>query len=137
AEIEKELRINVRPQTWPVGIGKSFKGVYKLGEASLNLFQGESKTTVEDILSIRDINDPVIKKRIGAQFADQLRADVDLINGVYDPLDVDKYLAGDLSPVFFGSAVNNFGIKELLDCFVEIAPSPRQRETDKGIVHPG
>src|ERR1700740_966086 len=86
-EIEKELKIKVRPLTWPIGIGKSFKGVYNLTEKSLNLFTGDSKTTVEEILTINDIKDPQIDKRIGENFAEQLRADVDLIDGVYDTLD--------------------------------------------------
>jgi peptide chain release factor 3 len=110
--------------------------VYNLTQSSLNLFQGDSKTTVEDTLTITDINDPQIDKRIGVDFAEQLRADVDLIDGVYDTLDVQKYLDGQISPVFFGSAVNNFGIHELLDCFVEIAPSPKERDTDMGIIQP-
>ncbi len=135
-EIEKELKINVRPVTWPIGIGKSFKGVYNLSASELNLFEGDSKTTVGEMISIRDINDPLIEKKVGESFAEQLRADVDLLNGVYDPLNVEQYLAGKLSPVFFGSAVNNFGIKELLDCFVDIAPSPGERETTAGVVKP-
>lgn len=135
-EIERELKIHVRPMTWPIGIGKSFKGVFDLAQESLNLFQGESKTTVEETVKITDLNDPQIAANVGEDFAEQLRADVDLINGVYDPLDVDKYLNGGVSPVFFGSAVNNFGIRELLDCFVEIAPSPGPRETDQGLVRP-
>jgi peptide chain release factor 3 len=135
-EIEKELKIKVRPLTWPIGIGKSFKGVYNLSEKSLSLFQGESKTRVEDTIKITDISDKQIDRSVGEDFAEQLRADVDLIDGVYDPLNVEKYLEGQISPVFFGSAVNNFGIHELLDCFVEIAPSPKERETDKGIVKP-
>jgi peptide chain release factor 3 len=135
-EIEKELKIKVRPLTWPIGIGKSFKGVYDLTQSSLNLFQGDSKTTVEERLTINDIHDKQIDQRIGVDFAEQLRADVDLIDGVYDQLDVQKYLNGQISPVFFGSAVNNFGIHELLDCFVEIAPYPKERETDAGIIKP-
>jgi peptide chain release factor 3 len=135
-EIEKELKIRVRPMTWPIGIGKSFKGVYNLTQSSLSIFQGDSKTTVEETLTITDINDERIDRRVGADFASQLRNDVHLIDGVYDPLDAEKYLEGHISPVFFGSAVNNFGIKELLDCFVEIAPSPRVRDTDKGPVKP-
>lgn len=118
--------------TFPIGIGKSFKGVYDLTKSSLNLFQGDSKTTVEETLTITDINDKQIDKRIGEDFAAQLRTDVDLINGVYDQLDVKKYLEGQISPVFFGSAVNNFGIAELLDCFVEIAPAPKARDTEEG-----
>ena len=135
-EIEKELKIKVRPLTWPIGIGKSFKGVYNLTQKSLNLFQGDSKTTVEEIVTINDITDITIDKSVGENFAEQLRADVDLIDGVYDTLDVAKYLDGQISPVFFGSAVNNFGIHELLDCFVEIAPYPKERETDLGIIKP-
>ena len=135
-EIEKELKIKVRPLTWPIGIGKSFKGVYNLTQSSLNIFQGDSKTKVEETFTINDINDKEIDKRVGEDFAELLRADVDLINGVYDQLDVKKYLDGQISPVFFGSAVNNFGIHELLDCFVEISPSPKDRETDMGIVKP-
>src|SRR4051812_12354623 len=121
-EIEKELKIRVRPMTWPIGIGKSFKGVYDLNESALNLFQGDSKTTVEEVLKLTDIHDSQIDRLIGEDFAKQLRNDVDLIDGVYDKLDVQKYLAGEISPVFFGSAVNNFGVNELLDCFVDIAP---------------
>lgn len=135
-EIEKELNIKVRPMTWPIGIGKSFKGVYDLSKKALNLFQGDSKTTVEEKVTINNIDDPLIEKRVGKDFAEQLKADVDLIDGVYDTLDTEKYLQGKISPVFFGSAVNNFGIHELLDCFVEIAPSPGPRETDHGTVKP-
>lgn len=131
-EIEKELKINVRPLTWPIGIGKSFKGVYNLYEKSLNLFKGEDKTTVEDTFEIKDLNDGSLEKHIPSDFAEQLRADIELIDGVYDNFDKNKYLAADLSPVFFGSGVNNFGVKELLDCFIEIAPTPRGRDTDIG-----
>lgn len=135
-EIEKELKIKVCPLTWPIGIGKSFKGVYDLYNKSLNLFQGESKTKVEDTIEIKDLHSGEIEKHIGNDFSEQLRADVELLDGVYDKLDKEKYLKGQISPVFFGSAVNNFGIKELLDCFVEVAPSPKDRETDKGIIKP-
>jgi peptide chain release factor 3 len=135
-EIERELKIAVRPMTWPIGIGKSFKGVYNLGENSLRLFQGDSKTTVEDSITIKGVDDPAIETYLGEDFTNALRSDVHLIEGVYDRLDEKKYLAGELSPVFFGSAVNNFGVSELLDCFVEIAPSPGPRETDAGTVKP-
>jgi peptide chain release factor 3 len=110
--------------------------VFDLNNHSLNLFQGTSKTTVEDIITFDDVNDKQIDKMVGTDFAEQLRTDEHLINGVYDRLDEEKYLQGIISPVFFGSAVNNFGVKELLDCFVEVAPSPRERETDSGTVKP-
>ena len=135
-EIEKELKIKVCPLTWPIGIGKSFKGVYNLFEKTLNLFTGESKTKVEETHQISNLNTNELEKFIGEDFSKQLRTDVELLNGVYDKLDKQKYLEGNISPVFFGSAVNNFGINELLDCFVEIAPHPIERETDHGIIKP-
>ena len=129
-EIEKELKIRVRPLTWPIGIGKSFKGVYNLYEKKLSLFQGDSKTTVEESVILDNVNDSEIEKYMSEDFANQLRDDITLIDGVYDDFDKREYLKANVSPVFFGSAVNNFGIKELLDCFVEIAPTPQGRDTD-------
>lgn len=129
-EIEKELKIRVRPLTWPIGIGKSFKGVYNLYEKKLSLFQGDSKTTVEESVVLDNVNDSEIEKYMSEDFANQLRDDITLIDGVYDDFDKREYLKANVSPVFFGSAVNNFGIKELLDCFVEIAPTPQGRDTD-------
>src|SRR3954469_1532350 len=105
-EIEKELKIKVLPLSWPIGIGKSFKGVYNLYEKKLNLFLGDSKTTVEESHAITDLNNGEIEKFISTDFAEQLRNDVELISGVYDNLDPQKYLEGHISPVFFGSAVN-------------------------------
>jgi peptide chain release factor 3 len=135
-EIEKELKIKVLPLSWPIGIGKSFKGVYNLYEKQLNLFQGDSKTTREETVQVNDLHSGEIENYISKDFADQLRTDVELIDGVYDRLDKQKYLEGHISPVFFGSAVNNFGIHELLDCFVEIAPAPRARETENATIKP-
>lgn len=135
-EIEKELKIRVRPLAWPIGIGKSFKGVYNLYEKNLILFQGDKKTVVEEYIKIEDLNDGKIDILIGEDFAKQLRADIELIDGVYDPFDMNEYRAGKLSPVFFGSAVNNFGIKELLDAFIQFAPTPACRETENEIIDP-
>ncbi len=95
-------------------MGKTFKGVYSLYEKSLKLFTA-SKTTVEEGIEIADINDELIDRYVGENNAKQLRADVELIEGVYPPLDIETYRAGKVAPVFFGSAVNNFGVKELLD----------------------
>ena len=135
-EIEKELKIRVCPMTWPIGIGKSFKGVYNLHEGSLILFQGDSKTTVEEYVQMNSLTDGQIEKYISIDFANQLREDVEILNGVYDKFNPKDYLEGKVSPVFFGSAVNNFGIKELLDAFVDIAPTPKERESDTGKVIP-
>ncbi|MDH5608146.1 MAG: peptide chain release factor 3 [Cyclobacteriaceae bacterium] len=129
-EIEEKLGINVRPLSWPIGMGKNLRGVYNLYEKNLNLFEANKTKRTNDVIQIKDIHDPSLEKHIAASAARQLREDIDLIEGVYDPFDPTDYLEGNLAPVFFGSAVNNFGIRELLDCFVQIAPPPRPRETD-------
>jgi peptide chain release factor 3 len=134
-EIEAKLRIKVHPLSWPISMGKSFKGVYSLYEKSLKLFT-PSKTTIEEGIEITDLNDPLLDQYVGEKNANQLRADVELLNGVYPELDVQDYLDGKVAPVFFGSAVNNFGVKELLDTFIRIAPAPIPRETTLRIVKP-
>lgn len=134
-EIEAKLKIKVHPLSWPISMGKTFKGVYSLYEKSLKLFT-PSKTTVEEAIEISDINSPELDKYIGENYAVQLRADVELLNGVYPELDVQDYLDGKVAPVFFGSAVNNFGVKELLDTFIRFAPPPMIRETTAREVKP-
>ncbi|HEY5917114.1 MAG TPA: peptide chain release factor 3 [Chryseolinea sp.] len=134
-EIEEKLSIKVRPLSWPISMGKTFKGVYSLYEKSLHLFVS-SKTKVEEGIQITDLNDTAIDEYIGESYARQLRADAELVEGVYPEFDVKSYLAGDVAPVFFGSAVNNFGVKELLDTFIRIAPTPVPRETTVREVSP-
>ena len=134
-ELEEKLNIKVRPMTWPIGIGATFKGVYNLGDSSLNLFESSKTKISKDVTKISSLNDPKLDELIGTQ-ADQLREDVELVEGVYDQLDNEAYLRGEIAPVFFGSAVNNFGIQEMLDQFIEIAPTPRARETNEGEVDP-
>ena len=134
-EIEAKLRIKVHPLSWPISMGKSFKGVYSLYEKSLKIFS-PSKTTIEEGIEITDINDPILDQYVGENNAKQLRTDVELLNGVYPDLNVQDYLDGKVAPVFFGSAVNNFGVKELLDTFIRIAPPPIPRETTLRLVKP-
>ncbi len=135
-EIEQKLNIKVHPLSWPISMGKTFKGVYSLYEKSLKLFT-PSKTTIEDEgIEISDINDPVLEQYVGETNARQLRNDVELLNGVYADLDVQDYLDGKVAPVFFGSAVNNFGVQELLDTFIRFAPQPAPRETTLRLVEP-
>lgn len=133
-EIEKELKIKVFPMTWPIGIGKTFKGVYNLYEKKLNLFQNNENKFVktDNYIHIKDIRSTELEANIGEKYTQKLRQDVEIIEGVYDHFDTTAYLKGEVSPIFFGSAVNNFGIQELLDTFVEIAPYPAGRESDKG-----
>jgi peptide chain release factor 3 len=129
-EIEEKLRIKVRPLSWPISMGKTFKGVYSLYEKSLHLFT-PSKITVkaEEGIEISDIQSTQVDDYVGENNAKQLRADVELIEGVYPDFNIQEYLDGRVAPVFFGSAVNNFGVKELLDTFIRIAPPPIPRET--------
>jgi peptide chain release factor 3 len=127
-EIEKELSIALHPMTWPINSGKEFKGVYDLDQKSLLLFTANTKAD-EDSISISDINDQVLDEKLGEKDAAQLREDVELVDGVHGKLDVANYLAGKVAPVFFGSAINNFGVKEMLDTFIRIAPTPRSRQT--------
>ena len=134
-ELEKELQIKVRPLSWPIEMGDRFKGVYNLYEKSLDLFQ-PSKQTVTKSIAVKDINEGILEKHIGQDLAETLREEVELITGVYPEFDREDYLKGKLAPVFFGSALNNFGVKELLDCFVDIAPSPRPVNAEERKVDP-
>ncbi|MDR0798914.1 MAG: peptide chain release factor 3 [Dysgonamonadaceae bacterium] len=134
-ELEQELQIHVRPLSWPIEMGVKFKGVYNIYEEKLDLYT-PSKQTVTESIQFKDLNNVELEKHIGEDLAEKLRADLDLIAGVYSDFDVNTYLKGDLAPVFFGSALNNFGVKELLDCFVQIAPSPRPTLAEERLVLP-
>jgi peptide chain release factor 3 len=129
-EIEKELKIKVRPLSWPISNGPTFKGVYNIWEKNLQLFTSVDKQTISDSINISDVNSKELEKYI-EHFAGKLREDLELVEGVYPEFQIENYLAGHLAPVFFGSALNNFGIKELLDCFIEIAPTPKSFTTDQ------
>ena len=133
-ELEEELQIKVRPLTWPIESGIRFKGVYNIYERNLNLFQA-SKQVVAEKVEV-DINTPQLDEHIGADLADKLRGELELIDGVYPDFQVADYLEGHLAPVFFGSALNNFGVEELLNTFVEIAPSPRPVKAEERDVQP-
>lgn len=134
-ELEAELKISVRPLSWPINIGAKFKGVYNIYEQSLDLFT-PSKTQVTERVEIESIDDPRIDEAVGSKDAEKLREDLELIEGVYPEFDVNDYLSGSTAPVFFGSALNTFGVKELLDCFVKIAPSPRPVNAEEREVSP-
>lgn len=134
-ELESELKIAVRPLSWPINIGAKFKGVYNIYEHSLDLFT-PNKQRVSERVEIDDVNDPRIDEAVGEDDAAKLREDLELIEGVYPEFEKEEYLKGKLAPVFFGSALNTFGVKELLDCFVEIAPSPRPVQAEERLVKP-
>jgi len=128
-EIEKELSIHLHPMTWPINSGKDFKGVYNLHDKNLRLFTANTRADEEDVIAIHDLADTIVNEKLGDKDAAILREDVELVDGVHGTLQVGDYLAGKVAPVFFGSAINNFGVKEMLDTFIRIAPVPRSRET--------
>ena len=133
-ELEEELQIKVRPLSWPINQGARFKGVYNIYEKKLNLFTPD-KQKVTEKMEI-DIASMELENHVGEQDAAKLREDLELIEGVYPEFEVDTYLDAQVAPVFFGSALNNFGVQELLDCFVEIAPSPRPVVAEEREVNP-
>ena len=133
-EVEKELKIAVRPLSWPINMGKDFKGVYLLYNHTLNLFTSGKTRLTEEIVEIENLDDKQLSLLIGEKDTAKLRDDVELLEDLFEPFDISLYREAYLAPVFFGSAVNNFGIRELLDTFVEIAPGPLPRETSKEIM---
>ncbi|MDP9043073.1 MAG: peptide chain release factor 3, partial [Bacteroidota bacterium] len=135
-EIENELKIKLHPLTWPINSGKDFKGVYNLHDKNLILFTANTKASDEDVVQIGDLSEHLLDGKLGDKDAAVLREDVELVDGVYGPLNVDDYLSGKIAPVFFGSAINNFGVREMLDSFIRIAPVPQCRPTTNGVVCP-
>ena len=133
-EIESKLGIKVRPLTWPIGMGHDLKGIYNLYKRNLLLYTPNSTERVSETVNISEIADPELDNQIGAEDAEILREEVDLVESVYPPFDRDVYLNGDISPVFFGSAINTFGIQELLQCFLDIAPCPLPKASEERIV---
>ncbi|WP_282057085.1 peptide chain release factor 3 [Maribacter luteus] len=135
-DLEQKLGLSVTPLSFPIGMGYDFKGIYNIYEKNINLFSGDSKKNIEDTIAFDDINNPELETIIGENAAQNLRDNLELVHGVYAPFNKDSYLNGEQQPVFFGSALNNFGVRELLDCFIEIAPSPRPKKAEERIVEP-
>ncbi|MBI1222875.1 MAG: peptide chain release factor 3 [Bacteroidetes bacterium] len=127
-ELEEKLNIHVRPLSWPISQGQTFKGVYNLYQKSLNLFTPSKTSKSDDIMKLENLEDKSLDEKVTERFANELRENVELIEGVYEPFESSTYLDGLLAPVFFGSAINNFGVQEMLDTFIEIAPAPTERE---------
>jgi len=134
-EVENELQIKVRPLAFPISNGPTFKGVYNIFEQNLSLFLSDERLTADAETVDIKLDSPDLEKYIG-RYAQQLRDDVELVDGVYEPFDREAYLRGELAPVFFGSAINNFGVRELLECFINIAPSPRPSTTSQRPIDP-
>ncbi len=135
SDIEDKLQIECVPLSWPIGMGSGFLGVYNLYRREIHLFTSGKATRDQEGIVIRDLNDQALDELLGSQAA-QLREDVALIEGVLPRFDRQDYLKGNQAPIFFGSAINNFGVRELLDAFVEMAPSPGPRSSQSREVSP-
>jgi len=133
-EVEQKLGLKVTPLSFPIGMGYDFKGIYNIYEKNINLFSGNSKKNIEETIAFDNLDNPELEKIIGTDAAVELRDNLELVDGVYPDFDKQAYLKGELQPVFFGSALNNFGVRELLDCFVNIAPSPRPKKAEERLV---
>lgn len=134
-EVEGVLKIKCAPMTWPIGMGKRFKGVYHLYKDEIHLFSAQHGGKIAEATVIKGLNNPQLDTLLGYQ-AEELRDEIDLVKGASHEFNLPDYLAGELTPVFFGSAINNFGIIELLDAFAEYAPSPRPRQAEQREVAP-
>lgn len=134
-EVETVLGIRCAPMTWPIGMGKRFKGIYHLLQDTVYLYQPGKNTQKQAALAIQGLNHPDVDVYLG-DMADELRSEIELVKGASHAFDLEAYLAGQLTPVYFGSAINNFGIKELLDDFAHYAPGPRSRAAHERVVSP-
>lgn len=134
-EVETVLGIQCAPITWPVGMGKRFKGIYHLYEDAIYLYQPGKNTQKQDATRIAGLDNPELDAFIG-ELARDLREEIELVKGASHVFNHDLYIAGKQTPVYFGSAINNFGIKELLDDFVKFAPGPLARATVQRVVYP-
>jgi len=133
-EVEQKLGLRVTPMSFPIGMGYDFKGIYNIWEKKINLFSGDNKTSISEGLEFDDLSNPELDIIVGEKAAEELREELELIDEVYPKFNQEEYLNGSLQPVFFGSALNNFGVKELLDAFIEIAPTPQPKKAEERLV---
>ncbi|CCV30963.1 TPA: peptide chain release factor 3 [Yersinia enterocolitica] len=129
-EVERELKIACSPITWPIGCGKLFKGVYHLYKDETYLYQTGKGHTIQEVRIVKGVNNPDLDVAVGEELAKQFRQELELVQGASHEFDHDAFLSGDLTPVFFGTALGNFGVDHMLDGLVEWAPAPMPRQTD-------
>lgn len=133
-EVEEVLKINCAPMTWPIGMGKAFRGVYRLFDDTAHLFAERDDSLAEDLF-IQGLDNPQLDEQLGPQ-AEDLREEIELVRGASHEFELEQYLSGHQTPVYFGSALNRLGTDELMDGFVEFAPSPRSRHAESREVKP-
>jgi len=134
-EIEKVLKIRCTPLAWPIGMGKRFKGIYHLGHDEIRLYQSGQNERIQEGTIIKGLNIPELTAHIG-DLAQEFAAELELVQGASEAFNQEEFLKGKVTPVFFGSAINNFGVKELLDAFAEYAPVPQSRPSETRMVDP-
>ena len=127
-EIEDVLKIECAPVTWPIGMGKSFKGVYNLLTDTTVLYKTGQGHTVQDVREVKGLDNPELDQAVGADYAEELRETLELVQGASHEFDLERFLAGKLTPVFFGTALGNFGVDHMLDGLVNWAPPPQPRD---------
>lgn len=135
-EIESVLGISTCPVNWPIGCGKEFKGVYDRNEREVSLFKAAMNGQKEVDTKNMSIDDAALKDEIGQAFFDKLNEDVELLDGASAEFDLEKVQAGDLTPVFFGSALTNFGVETFLQHFLKMTTPPLPRNSSEGIIDP-
>ena len=130
-EVEKKLSLTVTPLSFPIGMGLNFKGIYNVWKKNIKIYQNDQKQIIGNKITFNSLNDPELESIIGKKDIQNLKEELELIDGVYPSFDKNSYLNGDLHPVFFGSALNNYGVEDLLECFIEIAPCPLPKQSEK------
>jgi len=135
-EVEQKLGLNVTPMSWPIGMGQDFQGVYNLQDDKLLLFTEQLKQKIGEQVELNGLEDDRLAEFLGQLPSEKLKEEAELIQGVYPPFDMEAYQKGMQSPVFFGSALNNFGVQDLLEVFVRIAPHPQPKKAEERMVHP-
>ena len=135
-EVEQKLGLRVTPLTFPIGMGYYFQGIYNIWEKNVQLFIEEDKQHKGTSIQYDDLNDPALAQAIGEKALTTLNEELELVEGVYPSFDQEAYLNSQLQPVFFGSALNNFGVQELLNCFIDIAPAPLKKQAVEREIDP-
>jgi peptide chain release factor 3 len=136
SEVEEVLGIHTTPRTWPIGSGDLFKGVYDLENKQVLLFENVGRGSYRAPVSVQALDDPKLFELIGENAAAELRAEVELLEGAGEPFEQARFLRGQQTPVFFGSALSNFGIEPFLDAFVDLCPRPGPQLAGDVIVQP-
>jgi peptide chain release factor 3 len=135
-ELEQELKIAVCPYTWPIGNGKQFKGVYNLHKNEVQIYSPEKTSVSESLISTKDIRDPKLRDFVGIESISRLWEEIEFVHDMFESFNMSLYREGYLAPLFFGSALNNFGVLELLETFLDIAPCPGNIQASERLIEP-